>query len=736
VFRAIADAALLFTGAFSGIWFLLLDPIVDRHELHSTTLALTAAYPTLDLVLLALTLRFTFTSGRWPLSYRLVATAFFAMFLGDITWRIGVANGSYAVSSWINTLFMGAYALWAVAALHPSIEQIGRFSRVGALMVLRGPWRRLGVLALATSMPPVVLVLGHDRIHTTTDLVAFGVIVSLLPLLSLLRLGDMLRTVQRVATERDLIIDASPVPICVLDRDGIVRVWNPAAEAIAGYAAADVIGMPSPLVPAEDEERVLRLYSETLRGVVHERVDMKVLTVDRRPIDVRVSTAPLQTDDGRVVALFEDVTHEREQAAAIEFLATHDPLTDLPNRRRFERELATVTARVESVPAHVVLFDIDDFKSLNDTGGHSLGDDVLRELAALLRASIRRDGSLARLSGDEFALILDDTDNMSALRVVERLLDSARDFRLEAGGVTYDVTLSAGLYSIAPGDSPALALRRADEALYHAKAAGKNRSQSWTPSPVAFIGASRAWSPRIKDALRDDRLDLYLQPIVDLADEAPAYYEALCRLRAKDGSIVPAGDWIEHAEQVGLMPAVDLRMIEKAEGVICSDHPVKVFVNISASSVHDDAVLHRLETALQRVPAGSLGIEITEHTALSDPTAAAVTLSRMRELGALVAIDDFGVGFTSFTELATLPCDIVKIPGTFTSGSESNPDTAVIAGAITNVAHHYGKRVVIEGVECPAMARRAKLIGIEYAQGWHFGRPMPSAERVTAALPA
>jgi diguanylate cyclase (GGDEF)-like protein len=381
----------------------------------------------------------------------------------------------------------------------------------------------------------------------------------------------------------------------------------------------------------------------------------------------------------------------------------------------------------------VILFDIDDFKSLNDTGGHAVGDQVLRELAALLRASVRRDGSLARLSGDEFALLLADTDHESALRVVERLLDAARDFRLEADGVTFDVTLSAGAYSIGPGDSPALALRRADEALYRAKAAGKNRAQPWAPSPVAFIGASRAWSPRIKDALRDDRLDLYLQPIVDLAHEAPVFYEALCRLRTADGSIVAAADWIDHAEQVGLMPAIDLRMIEKAEEVVYAHH-VKVFVNISASSVHDDTVLTRLETALRRVPAGSLGIEITEHTALSNPTLAAETLSRFRELGALVAIDDFGVGFTSFTELATLPCDIVKIPAAFTSGSQPSPDTAAIAGAITNIAHHYGKQVVLEGVECPAMARRAKLIGIEYAQGWHYGRPLPAAERVTAAL--
>jgi Amt family ammonium transporter len=456
---------------------------------------------------------------------------------------------------------------------------------------------------------------------------------------------------------------------------------------------------------------------------------------DGHPIDLRVSTAALRADDGRSVALFEDVTREREQEEAIAYLASHDPLTGLPNRRRFEEELASAAAtRADARPKHVALFDIDDFKSLNDSGGHAFGDEVLRELSTLLGRTLRHQGLLARLSGDEFALIFFDLDEEGAARVVERLLDAARDFRRDADGVTFDVTLSAGLYSLAPGDAPELALKRADEALYRAKASGKNRTEVWGASSVPFIGAARAWSPRIKDALRDDRVDLYVQPIVKLADETSMFYEALCRLRSKDGTIVPAGDWIDHAEQIGLMPSIDLRMIEKAEEILCSGTDLRLFVNISPSSFLDGRVLRRLEDALDRVPRGSLGIEITEHTALTDLERAAETLSRFRDQGALVAIDDFGLGFTSFAELATLPCDIVKIPGTFADGSGQSSDDGVIAAAITTIAHHYGKQVVIEGVECVAAARRARLVGIEYAQGWHYGGPMPSVELGSTAL--
>jgi diguanylate cyclase (GGDEF)-like protein len=456
---------------------------------------------------------------------------------------------------------------------------------------------------------------------------------------------------------------------------------------------------------------------------------------DGHPIDLRVSSAPFRTDDARTVALFEDVTREREQEEAIAYLASHDPLTGLPNRRRFEEELASASAtRSDARPKHVVLFDIDDFKSLNDTGGHAFGDKVLRELSTLLGRTLQHQGLLARLSGDEFALIFFDLDDEGAAVLVDRLLDAARDFRLDADGVTFDVTLSAGLYSLAPGDAPELALKRADEALYRAKANGKNRSEAWSASSLPFIGSARAWSPRIKDALGDDRVDLYLQPIVKLADETAAFHEALCRLRAEDGTVIPAGDWIEHAERIGLMPSIDLRMIEKAEEILCSESGLRLFVNISPSSFLDARVLRRLDEALDRVPRGSLGIEITEHTALTNLERAAETLSRFRALGALVAIDDFGLGFTSFAELATLPCDIVKIPGSFADGGEQNSDSGAIAAAITTIAHHFGKQVVIEGVECVASARRAKLVGIEYAQGWHYGRPMPSVGLGSTAL--
>lgn len=612
VLRQLADAGLLFIAAFSAVWFLLLDPIVDGRRLPGGELALTLAYPTLDLVLLALVFRFAFTSGPWPISYRLLTAAFFAMFVGDITWRLGLANGTYDVSSWINVLFMAGYVLWGAAALHPSIATIDDFGFAARDASHRSAWRRLAVVGLASGVPPVVLMLGRNHLDDRSDILVFAAVLVLLPLLSLVRVADMLRSLHRLLAE-------------------------------------------------------------------------------------------------------------------ISVLANHDPLTGLPNRRRFEADLAAAAAAIDGHPTHLALFDIDDFKSLNDTGGHGLGDEILRELSLLIRRSVGDEGSLARLSGDEFALILRDVDASGASRLVESVLDVAREFRLETDGVVFDVSLSAGIYAFRSGDSPELALRRVDEALYRAKASGKNRAEVWAAHTVGVIGTARAWSPRIKDALREDRLELYLQPIVALSDESPVFHEALCRLRQENGAVIPASEWIEHAERIGLMPAIDLRMIEKAEQLLSVAPRLRVLVNVSPSSFGDAAVLHRFGIALERVPRGSLGIEVTEHTALRDLGLAAETLSRFQADGALVAIDDFGLGFTSFTELATLPCDLVKIPGSFTNDPEGD-STAAIAGAIAGLAHHFGKAVVIEGVETAATARRAKLIGIEYAQGWHYGVPASPAD--------
>lgn len=727
--RQLTDASLFFVAAFAAVWFFALQPHVVGHG-HAG-LALSIAYPTLDLLLLSLAGRGALSSGRWSVSYLFLIGGFAFMFAGDLVWRLMLLNGSYAVSSWINTLFMAGYVLWAAAALHESFAEVVGATR--PVSALTPSWRRLAALVLAAGIPAAILLSGAE-VDSRPGIFIFAATVTLIPVLGLVHVADVLRGLrllaERAAIARDelqAIFANSPIPIAVIDAAGVVRIWNDAAANVSGWPAAQIVGGHAPIVPLGDGERLGRSAAEALSGVPLRRIEATVAHRDGRALNLRVSSAPLNTPDGRVVVLFEDVTLERAQAAEIEFLANFDALTALPNRHQFKAELvkAVIAART-GVPIQVALFDLDGFKTVNDDAGHGVGDRILRELAGLIRNSVRVSDFVARLSGDEFGAIFWGIDVPAASLAADRVVASVRDYRLRIGETVHDVTLSAGLYSLEGDDTPERALRRVDEALYRAKERGKNRSETWGDT-LQVLGSDRIWSVSIKDALHEGRIDLHAQPVVSLRDSSLAFHEALARIRRPDGTVVPACEWIEPAERLGLMPEIDVRMLENVEAALCGKQGLRLFVNLSASSFHDTRVLDRLQRALEVVPQGTLGVEITEHVALSEPGETLATLGRLVSLGAPVAIDDFGLGFTSFTDLATLPCDLVKIPAEF-AGDHGD---LTIAGAIAAVAHHYGKRVVIEGVEDAAVAERASELGIEFAQGWHFGHPepLPAADR-------
>ncbi len=721
--RQLIDSLILFVSGFAAFWFFALDPVVDSGRLAPKELLFTLLYPALDLMLLALALRVVFSSGRWPASYAFLNLAVGLMLVGDLVWRLALAAGAYA--GWMNLFFVAAYGFWGLAALHPSAAGLVRMGVGGG----SAAGRRLLLLGLAAIPAPLALLLSRDQVHGFEDHAVIAAFCLMVPLLGMLRYADMLRALRATATDAaeahrglEAVIAASPVPVCVVSSSGEVQLWNRAAELVSGYEAAEVLGAPVPLVPAEDPERVATLYAQALAGTELRAVAVSLRDKQGAAKAIRVSTAPLHDGQGSVVALFEDVSVEVAQAKRIEYLASHDPLTSLANRRTFEQLLARAAAkRAAGEAVTLVLLDLDNFKLVNDTGGHALGDRMLVELSGILRQSIREDDTVARLSGDEFALVV--AGNAAEAEAVSlRLLRSVEEYRLRTAEEVFDITISAGIYPLEPGDTPEQAFGRADQALYEAKARGKNKAHRWCGTPPTTISASRAWSPKLKDALHDGTLEAHLQPIVSLRDGQVAFHEALCRIRSRVGQPVPAAAFIEHAETLGLMPQIDLRILEQVGALLRDDDGLRVFVNLSASSFDDELVSSSLERLLTDLAPNRLGIEITEHTSLRDLEHTVQRLERLRSLGALVAIDDFGTGFSSFQHLATLPCDLVKIPPSLSIGGEASE---AIAAAITTVAHAYERTVIIEGIETAAQAQTAKQLGIEYAQGWHYGHPIP-----------
>lgn len=726
VLRQLIDAALLFVSGFCALWIFYGDQITSANG-HSV---LSLVYPTLDLVLLALVARWVLSSDRWPASYRLLASSLSLMFVADLTWRILLDTGSYTPGSWINTLFLGSYLLAGAAAAHPTAAATGRFSEAAWSDSARAIAFRLAVISTAVVVPGALLYFARMRVDHASNRIVLAASAVLLPLLALARAADLARGLRHAAREADsarrrtqAILEASPIPIFVMDRATVISVWNRAAEEVLGLTAAEVIGRPAPVLSSD--EASLQTRAAVFGG---ERVAHRPSTL-RRPDgqlrDVRLSSAPLDTEaGGEIVVLFEDVTHERRHRAALDELAHLDPLTDLPNRRSFDETLVSLDEG-EAPSAWIAVLDIDGFHSVNEAAGYEAGNVVLGQLAALLRGELRRGNPLARLSGDEFAVVLRHYSEPDALHVVERLLEYAHDFRFEVGTSTVDLTMSAGLAPLGPHVDAATAFRHADDALYEAKRLGKNRVELWTPE-IEPDDEVRKWSPLIKDALEEGRLELFLQPIVSLLGDAPETYEGLCRLRLPDGEIVEAGRFIEAAEHLGLMPAIDRCMLERAADIIEARPDLRIFVNLSPNSLSSAALLIWLGARLAELPPQSLGIEVTERVALLQPARAANVLARLIEAGALVAIDDFGLGFTSFRELATLPCHIVKIPAELARQARDDEASGAIAQAVTSVAHAYGKQVVIEGIETPESHERAVGLGIEFGQGWNYGRPVPS----------
>lgn len=739
VLAQLLDSAIVFASGFGLLFFVWLDGSFDSSVGSLSQRVLVVAYPLLDWVVLALLLRFVFTPGQWPPALRLLVLAGGLMFIADLASPIGHRVGTTG-QLWIGVAALLSYLCWALAGLHPSVAQIEGFHPdADRAPVLHR--RRVVLLLLCALVPGALLLASRGRNDVSTEDVAMLLLaVAGVPILTVARLADIFRQLHRTVTEAEearadleAVIEASPVPICVTDTDASVLIWNDAAAKVSGYAAGEVLGNPPPIVPAEEPERIANLYKAALEGEVQRGIEIKLIDRDENPLDIRFSTAPLAGGRRGVVVLFEDVTRERQTAAQLEFLANHDPLTRLPNRRAFARELEQAVARSSrGEHATLLLCDIDNFKFVNDSAGHPVGDRFLIEVANRLRTRLRPGDTLARLSGDEFAIVLGGATEAEAAPAVERLLKDIRDYRLESHSGVLDITLSAGVYELREGETVERALRRADDALYEAKEHGKNQHRVWNADNVAVLSASRGWSPRLKDALRDDRIDAFLQPIVSLPGEELVFHEMLCRLRRSDGSYILPGAFLDHADRLGLMPAIDRRMLEHAATLLAQHPDLRLLVNLSAASFDDEGLLAYLHTILEAMQPGSLGVEITERAALSDLSRATTELHTLKRLGALVAIDDFGQGFTSFEHLRRLPADLVKIGNGFIEGLGTDPFDEAILDGIVSTSRALSMRVVAEGVETRETARLLQLRDIAYAQGYLYGRPAPIDEALQA----
>lgn len=563
---------------------------------------------------------------------------------------------------------------------------------------------------------------------------------------SLQAFADQIAISVRAARDREKIalqtvaLESAANAVVVTDAAGIIKWVNPAFTRLTGYPAEEAIGArPSILKSDKQGPAFYRQMWEALlagmtwSGELWNRRKDGTLYIEEQTI------TPVRGDGGVIthfVAIKQDVTSRRRQEEHIRHLATHDALTDLPNRRALEGAMDRMWWDAQrGTHGALMIVDVDDFKPVNDALGHLGGDQVLAEVARLLRAALRPGDFLARLAGDEFAVLLHQSPVAAARQVADRVRSTLAGNSFRFGSRDFELTASIGLAPITPEIDPATAMVHADSAMYVAKDSGKNQVVTWPfreDDGTRLVEASR-WATRIRGALRDQRFMLCYQPVVRLHDGQPEHHEALVRMLAEDGRIILPGDFISAAERFGLMSQVDRWVVDNVMNVIGRNHATgRIFVNLSGPSLGDASLLKFIQQRIVEapVPRGRLAFEITESAAIRDLSAAQDWIGKLKDLGCLFAIDDFGVGFSSFSYLRALSADYVKIDRSFVSDVDTNPTNRALVRAVMTVAQTLGKEVIAEGVETEAHADTLRELGVELAQGYHWGLPQQDVFRV------
>ena len=430
----------------------------------------------------------------------------------------------------------------------------------------------------------------------------------------------------------------------------------------------------------------------------------------------------------------QDVTDQKDAEAHLIWVADHDPLTNLFNRRRFLSEFEQqlkIAERYQNSGA-ILYFDLDQFKYVNDTSGHSVGDMLLKKVAEALQSVVRTSDVLARLGGDEFALLMPKTSVKGASKLAQKILNTLRMIEFQASGNTHNISASIGI-SIFPehGSSTQDFMANADLAMYQAKEAGRGRWHLFAPEDQTkeLLKTRVQWKEKIEAALKEERFILHYQPILDIKRNKILHAEALVRMIGRDGELIMPGDFIPTAEHTGLINQLDLTVLKLAfktlRSLQAAKNPLKLSVNLSGRAFDNPELLSFLKKELDKsdIDAKKLIFEVTETTAVANFTAAKDMMAEIKKTGAKFALDDFGVGYASFYYLRQLPVDYIKIDGSFIRQLAKHKEDQILVQAIAEISRVSGKQTIAEFVEDQAILDLIEIYGIDYAQGYHIAKP-------------
>lgn len=427
-----------------------------------------------------------------------------------------------------------------------------------------------------------------------------------------------------------------------------------------------------------------------------------------------------------------DITERKRFETQIVYMANLDPLTDLYNRRRFQVELENwlAQARRYEIQGALLFLDIDNFKYINDSLGHMTGDRLLKTMSSVLKERMRETDVVARLGGDEFAIILPHVNITQAEAIAKQVLELVQYHTHIECGQSFNATVSIGIAMFpAHGDTVETLLTYADLAMYRAKEEGRNRFCFYAPDQRTQIESRLIWEKRTREALRQNRFVLYLQPILDLRQDLIVRHEALLRMIDENGKLIPPSQFIDIAERFGLIHDIDCWVVHESihliERLRRDGRPTCIEVNLSGNSYIDMGLLSiiREEIAAVGINPVNLVFEITETSYIKNMSAARQFVTALKTMGCRFALDDFGTGFSSFNYLKHLPVDYLKIDGSFIQNLPYNSVDQHLVKAMVEVARGLGKKTIAEFVENEETVRLLRELGVDYAQGYHIGKP-------------
>jgi diguanylate cyclase (GGDEF)-like protein/PAS domain S-box-containing protein len=535
---------------------------------------------------------------------------------------------------------------------------------------------------------------------------------------------------------------SAAIGMALVKKDHRISQVNKALCNMLGYSQKEIIGtLFKDLTFVDDIYMSEEQHNKLVKGELsHYQLEKRYLDKSGNIIWGLLNVSSVRDINNEflyAIAQIQDITEAHHLSDELSYQASHDALTDLVNRREFERRLERVLINVEEEESeHALLFiDLDQFKVINDTCGHISGDELLHQLANLMEDKIRQRDTLARLGGDEFGVLMEHCNMDQAMRVANVIREAVENYRFVWGDNTFGVGASIGLtpINITSGNITEI-LKQADAACYAAKESGRNRVHMYHDGDTSLAKrhGEMQWVARINSALEDNRFHLYAQPIMHTANSDVTHYELLLRMEDEDGAIIPPGAFLPAAERYNLISKLDRWVLDAAFQWLNDVPESREFIsfcsiNLSGQNLGDEQfrtyVINKLKES--NIQPDKVCFEITETAAIANLANAMDFIITLKDMGCLFALDDFGSGVSSFAYLKNLPVDYLKIDGMFVKDIVDDPIDFAMVKSINEIGHVMGKKTIAEFVENEAILNKLREIGVDYAQGYGIGMPVP-----------